>query len=82
MNIVQNEKTGAIPTHLRDAHYKSAAKLGHGEGYKYAHDYKNHYAVQQYLPDELEGTEIYSLTDMGYEAVMKQHLMKIREEAE
>lgn len=82
MNIVQNEKTGAIPTHLRDAHYKGAAKLGHGEGYKYAHDYKNHYAVQQYLPDELEGTEIYSLTDMGYEAVMKQHLMKIREEAE
>lgn len=81
MNIVQSEREASIPSHLRDAHYKGAAKLGHGEGYKYAHDYKNHYVDQQYLPKELEGTEIYKLSDMGYEAEMKQHMRKIREEA-
>ena len=40
-----------VPVHLQDAHYKGAAKLGHGTGYKYAHDYPNHYVKQQYLPD-------------------------------
>lgn len=48
-----------IPTHLQDAHYKGAAKLGHGTGYKYAHDYKNHYVEQQYLPYELTGKKFY-----------------------
>ncbi|MFR6589571.1 MAG: hypothetical protein ACLURV_04740 [Gallintestinimicrobium sp.] len=49
------EETGnlAIPVHLQDAHYKGAAKLGHGKDYKYAHDYPNHYVRQQYLPYEL-----------------------------
>ena len=42
-----------VPVHLQDAHYKGAAKLGHGTGYKYAHDYPNHYVKQQYLPDEM-----------------------------
>ena len=39
---------------LQDTHYKSAGKLGHGDGYKYAHDYKNHYVKQQYLPDTMK----------------------------
>ena len=54
------EQTGnlAIPVHLQDAHYKGAAKLGHGTGYKYAHDYKNNYVKQQYLPYELNGKRI------------------------
>lgn len=54
LDIVKNEKTYGVPVHLQDAHYKSAGKLGHGIGYKYAHDYKNHYVKQQYLSDELE----------------------------
>ena len=59
MNYVQNHKTPPVPSHLQDTHYKSAGKLGHGDGYKYAHDYKNHYVKQQYLPDELMGTRYY-----------------------
>lgn len=81
LDRVRNEKTAAIPTHLRDAHYKGAAKLGHGEGYRYAHDYPNHYVDQQYLPDELKGTKFYNPTDMGYEKEMKNLQKKIREEA-
>ena len=49
-----------VPTHLQDAHYKGAQKLGHGIGYKYAHDYPNHYVKQQYLPSEIEGTKFLS----------------------
>ena len=47
MRVVQETKTPPVPVHLQDAHYKSAGKLGHGKGYKYAHDYKNHYVKQQ-----------------------------------
>ena len=71
-----------IPSHLQDAHYKSAEKLGHGTGYKYAHDYKNHYVKQQYLPYELNGKEFYSPTGMGYEKKIREHMKKIRSEAE
>lgn len=49
----------AIPAHLRDAHYKGAADLGNGTGYKYPHDYAGHYVEQQYLPDELIGRQYY-----------------------
>ncbi len=77
------EKTGnlPIPTHLQDAHYKGAARLGHGTGYKYAHDYPNHYVEQQYLPDGLLGSHFYTPTDNGYEADIKNHLRRIKEEA-
>ena len=82
LDIVKNEKTYGVPVHLQDAHYKSVGKLGHGIGYKYAHDYKNHYVKQQYLPDELEGTVFYEPTDNGYEKKIKEHLDKIKAEAE
>ena len=55
LRAVKEEPTGKIPSHLMDSHYKGAHKLGHGIGYKYAHDYNNHYVKQQYLPDELVG---------------------------
>lgn len=79
---VQNEKTPAIPSHLMDAHYKGASKLGHGVDYKYAHDYKNHYVKQQYLPDELKDRVFYRPSDMGYEKQIKEHLKRIKMEAE
>lgn len=71
-----------IPVHLQDAHYKGAAKLGHGTGYKYAHDYKNHYVEQQYLPYELTGKKFYEPSWNGYEAKIREHMKRIREEAD
>ncbi len=68
----------AIPVHLQDAHYKGAAKLGHGQGYLYAHDYPNHYVKQQYLPDALVGSVFYEPTEMGYEKTIKEHLERIK----
>ena len=70
-----------IPTHLQDAHYKGAAKLGHGIGYKYAHDYPNHYVEQQYLPYELSGREFYRPTGNGYEQKIREHMKRIKREA-
>jgi len=77
------EQTGnlPIPAHLQDAHYKGAAKLGHGLNYKYAHDYPNHYVEQQYLPYELTGREFYRPSGNGYEVKIKEHLKRIRREA-
>ena len=78
------ERTGnlPIPTHLQDAHYKGAAKLGHGTGYKYAHDYPNHYVRQQYLPYELDGQEFYKPSGNGYEVKIREHMKRIKSEAE
>ncbi|MCI9321343.1 MAG: replication-associated recombination protein A [Lachnospiraceae bacterium] len=77
------ERTGnlPIPTHLQDAHYKGAAKLGHGTGYKYAHDYPNHYVEQQYLPYELNGQEFYRPSGNGYEVKIREHMKKLKGEA-
>ena len=77
------EQTGnlAIPTHLQDAHYKGAAKLSHGTGSKYAHDYPNHYVEQQYLPYELNGKEFYHPSGNGYEVKIKEHMSRIKREA-
>lgn len=55
------EKTGnqPVPLHLRNAPTKLMEELGYGEGYKYAHDYPNHFVKQQFLPDELKGTRFW-----------------------
>ena len=82
MRAVNDTENVTIPIHLKDAHYKGAAKLGHGVDYKYAHDYKNHYVKQQYLPYELEGEEFYHISDMGYEAKIKEHMKRIKKEAD
>jgi len=69
-----------VPMHLKDASYKGAETLGHGMGYKYAHDYPNHYVEQQYLPDALAGQRFYEPTEMGYEKKMKEYMEKIRKQ--
>lgn len=56
---VRRGKNGAVPNHLKDAHYAGAKELGHGLGYKYPHDFPHHQVPQQYLPDELVGTHYY-----------------------
>ena len=81
MREVEQSGNLPIPSHLQDAHYKGAAKLGHGTGYKYAHDYPNHYVEQQYLPYELNGKEFYNPDGNGYEVKIKEHMKRIRDEA-
>ena len=81
MQEVEQSGNLPIPTHLQDAHYKGAAKLGHGTGYKYAHDYPNHYVEQQYLPYELSGREFYCPSGNGYEQKIREHMKRIRREA-
>lgn len=68
-----------VPTHLQDAHYKGSQKLGHGQGYLYAHDYPKHYVNQQYLPDALVGTSFYHPTEIGYEKRVQEHMKWIKE---
>ncbi len=82
MEAVRETGSLPIPAHLQDAHYKGAAKLGRGTGYKYAHDYPNHYVRQQYLPYELNGREFYKPTGNGYEVKIREHMRRLREEAE
>ena len=57
-----------------DAHYRGHEALGRGIGYKYAHDYPEHYVKQQYLPDEIAGTSFYEPTDIGKEAEIAERL--------
>ena len=81
MSSVKNRRT-SVPPHLQDAHYSGSAELGRGTGYKYAHNYPNHYVRQQYLPDELLGMQFYRPTEMGYEKTIKEHLEFIKKNTE
>lgn len=74
---VRAHKT-TVPSHLQDAHYKGSANLGRGTGYKYAHDYPNHYVEQQYLPEEIKDMQFYEPSDMGYEKEIQEHFRRIK----
>jgi len=74
---VRAGRIGQVPPHLRDAHYATAKKYGHGEGYQYAHDAPHGVAAQQYLPDELVGSVYYQPTNHGYEAQVAERLARI-----
>lgn len=78
-NDLDTIETGDIPAHLKDTHYKGAAKRGHGKGYKYPHDYGG-YVKQQYLPDELalKGVSYYEPTSNGNESSFKRYLDEIK----
>lgn len=71
---VRSGRIGQVPPQLRDAHYSSAAELGHGVGYQYAHDAPFAVAAQRYLPDELQGSRYYRPTDHGSESAMAERL--------
>ncbi len=77
---VQTKRIKTVPPHLKDAHYGGSQELGHGIGYKYAHDYPGHYVKQQYLPDELVGTVYYEPTENGVERRIGEHLRRLRGE--
>ncbi len=76
MQTVKEKQTGAVPVHLRDAHYGGSKELGH-VGYQYAHNFPNHYVNQQYLPDELVGTRFYEPGILGYEETIREYFQKI-----
>jgi putative ATPase len=77
LDDVRSGRTLAVPEHLRDKHYKGAERLGHGKGYEYAHDGKDHFVAQDYL-----GTEkrYYEPTEQGVEKKIKERLEKWRAE--
>ncbi len=77
MESVKSRRT-SVPVHLQDAHYPGAKKLGHGTGYRYAHDYPNHYVEQQYLPSEIEGEVFYEPSENGYEKEIREYFKKIK----
>ncbi|MFJ2956200.1 replication-associated recombination protein A [Streptomyces sp. NPDC087270] len=76
---VRAGKAGPVPTHLRDGHYKGAAKLGHAQGYVYPHDVPGAIAAQQYLPDEIADRRYYEPTRYGAEARVADVLDRVRE---
>ncbi|WP_024288230.1 replication-associated recombination protein A [Cellulomonas sp. KRMCY2] len=76
---VRAGKAGAVPLHLRDAHYAGAQTIGHGAGYRYAHDEAHAVASQQYAPDELTGARYYEPSDRGYERDVAVRLERIRQ---
>ena len=80
LSVVRESRTAPVPTYLCDAHYKGAAKLGRGIGYKYAHDYPNHYVKQQYLPDAYKDMKFYEPTENGYEQTIREYFKKIKQE--
>jgi len=79
LHWVRTRGHGSVPPHLRDAHYKGAAKLGHGEGYLYPHNFPGHYVKQQYLPDEVQ-EKFYKPTENGYEKRIKDYLISLERE--
>ena len=80
--MVRRADTGQVPPHLRDAHYGGARDLGHGIGYKYAHDYPENYVRQQYLPDAIREERFYIPTENGYEKQIRNHLEHLRNREE
>ena len=67
-----------IPKHLRDTSYKGAKTFGNGIGYKYPHDFPNHFVRQQYLPDKKISSKYYEPTDRGFESTIRERLDKLR----
>ena len=74
---VKKYTNAEVPPHLRDSHYSGSAELGH-VGYKYAHDYPNHYVDQQYLPDALVDKVFYEPSEMGYEKTIAERLKGLK----
>jgi putative ATPase len=75
---VRAGKIGTVPAHLRDAHYRGARKLGHGERYRYPHDEPYGVSEQQYAPDELADATYYQPTALGAEATARDRWERLR----
>ena len=75
---VREAPRGDVPAHLRDAHYRSAATIGHGQGYDYPHDHPDAYVDQEYRPAAVADTRYYEPSDRGHEAVVAERLQRLR----
>jgi len=76
---IKDTGTLPVPLHIRNAPTRLMKELGYGRGYKYAHDFKDAYSPQDYLPDKLKGKIFYNPSERGYEKIIKQRLEKWRE---
>ena len=76
MEEIERERTQEVPDHLKDASYRGAKKMGHGEGYKYAHSYEDHYVEQKYMREK---KKFYFPTDMGYEKKIKEWMKILKD---
>lgn len=72
---VRNKRTFEVPVHLKDSHYPGAEKLGHGKDYKYAHDFKDHFVKQEYIPEK---RKYYQPTEQGYEKKIKERMENLK----
>ncbi len=79
MEDVEKGRTLEVPMHLKDSHYPGAKRLGHGEGYKYAHSHKDHYVKQDYIP---ERRKYYEPADIGYEKKIKEYLERLKRDTQ
>ena len=78
LSDIRNGLGGDIPSHLRDAHYSGAAKLGRGTTYKYPHSYENHWVKQQYLPDDIKERKYYEFGDNKVEGATERYWKEIK----
>lgn len=74
---VEQGRTLPVPEHLRDTHYKGAARLGHGKGYKYAHDFEGHIVEQEYVPTT---KKYYEPGDQGFELKVRERIEKWKQQ--
>lgn len=77
LSDIRQKDCGTVPAHLRDAHYKGAQNLGHGQNYLYPHNYEGAFVRQQYLPDKLTGTRYYVAKNNGKESQVQQRLKQL-----
>jgi putative ATPase len=78
LDDVRSGLAGPVPVHLRDAHYPGAARLGHGKGYRYAHDDPRGVVEQQYAPDSVADRTYYAPSDRGFERELGGRLARLR----
>jgi putative ATPase len=74
LHLVEAEENSPVPTHLKSSSYSGAKRLGHGEGYRYPHNYPGHYVKQNYLPPALIGKKLYRPTELGREIELRNYL--------
>jgi len=79
LKVAESGKDYPVPNHLKDRHYQGAADLGHGNEYRYPHEYEYHYVEQQYLPAALKDTKFYQSSNNGYEEKISSYMKKIKQ---